>query len=92
MHVLDAARRQLDDLHRIGAREHQLTDIDRNAGLGAHEQALDLGRPFDHAASPWLDRKPHPVHRAYVLHRTDRAQQVRPAAARQLGARCLIGA
>ncbi len=91
MHVLNAARRQLDYLDWVRAGQDQLTDIDRQAGLRADEQALDLCRAFDHAAASRLDGEPETVHHAHVLHGPDRAQQVRPAAARELGAAQLIG-
>ena len=81
--VLDAAVSQLDHLDRVSAGQYQLTQVEADARLRAHQQALDVGRALDHAATARQHRQAKPVHRAHVLHGSDRAQQVRPARARQ---------
>ena len=80
--VLDAAVSQLDHLDRVSAGQYQLTQVETDARLRAHQQALDVGRALDHAATARQHCQAKPVHRAYVLHGSDRAQQVRPARAR----------
>src|SRR5207253_1062201 len=45
MHVLDAPCGELDNLDRVCARDHEMSDVEANARLRADEQALDLLRP-----------------------------------------------
>jgi hypothetical protein len=83
MHVLDATRRQLEDLDRIGSYQYQLSDVDAERRLRSDQQPLYVGRPLDHAAVARLHREPELVPRADVLHGADQVQEVGPSHARQ---------
>src|SRR2546429_6734828 len=61
MHVLDPPSGELDNLDRVCARDHEMSDVEANARLRADQQALDLLRPLDRAAEPRLDRELEPM-------------------------------
>src|SRR5438132_4752543 len=83
MNVLDSFRGELYDLDGYRARDHQVRDVEADAGLRANEQPLDLFRTLDRAAEPGLHRHLELVSRADMLHGSDEMEEVSPLRVRQ---------